>query len=212
MDIGYKIVRALLAAPFFSHYHISIKGKENLLKPNTQELIKPAVVTVNHITYLDPLFTIASLDKEDPVHFLTMSMSKREDRGFFDWIYDRLYDLTGQIIIGKGGWREYYRKAREVLGNGRYLGIFPEGRRSKTGELLDFKDGAASIAIRAKVPLIPVYISGAYDNGKIIPLPFRRVEVRIGKPVMPNPNNKGRKAAVDLTQRVKEEIERLGNY
>jgi 1-acyl-sn-glycerol-3-phosphate acyltransferase len=43
------------------------------------------------------------------------------------------------------------------------LFVFPEGRRTPTGELTEFLSGAAYLAIRAQVPLVPIALSGVYD-------------------------------------------------
>lgn len=49
------------------------------------------------------------------------------------------------------------RQAMDVLQKGRVFGIFPEGRRSVTGELDELERGAAFLALRCKVPIIPIY-------------------------------------------------------
>lgn len=54
------------------------------------------------------------------------------------------------------------RAACDVLKEGHVLGIFPEGTRSKTGELGEMKQGTAMIAARAEVPMVPMYILNRY--------------------------------------------------
>ena len=49
------------------------------------------------------------------------------------------------------------KQAMQVLDKGKVFGIFPEGRRSVTGELDELERGAAFLALRCKVPIIPVY-------------------------------------------------------
>ena len=54
------------------------------------------------------------------------------------------------------------RTACEVLKEGHVLGIFPEGTRSKTGELGELKPGTAMIASRADVPMVPMFVHRPY--------------------------------------------------
>lgn len=53
-----------------------------------------------------------------------------------------------------------FRSAMEALDAGKAVGIAPEGTRSKTGKLIEGKPGAALLAIRAQVPIVPVAITG----------------------------------------------------
>ena len=65
----------------------------------------------------------------------------------------------------------------KCLKNGEKICIFPEGTRNKTGvELLPFRHGAAAIAIKAKVPVVPIMI---YEK----PRYFRLTHVLVGDPV-----------------------------
>ena len=54
-------------------------------------------------------------------------------------------------------------KAKKEVEQGNICFVFPEGTRTHTGKLAEFKDGAAYLAIKAGVPLVPVYISGISD-------------------------------------------------
>ena len=63
--------------------------------------------------------------------------------------------------------------------------IFPEGGRSRTGELADFKEGAAFIAVRAGVPLVPMCLKGTRE---VLPFGSGHIQsgtviLRIGEPV-----------------------------
>ena len=64
--------------------------------------------------------------------------------------------------------------------------IFPEGGRSEDGMLQPFKEGAAFIAIKAGVPLLPIVLIGTREvlaMGSPVFHPFRRVTLRIGDPI-----------------------------
>jgi 1-acyl-sn-glycerol-3-phosphate acyltransferase len=70
--------------------------------------------------------------------------------------------------------------------------IFPEGTRSRDGFVGSFRMGAAELAVRSQVPVIPVGILGTYaamPRGSHWPVPGRpRVSVRFGAPIIPLPN------------------------
>ena len=64
--------------------------------------------------------------------------------------------------------------------------VFPEGTRSRTGELQPFKAGAFLLAIESGVPVVPVGISGSFDilvRGSMRIRPDAQVAVRIGTPI-----------------------------
>ena len=67
------------------------------------------------------------------------------------------------------------KTALTALKNGQSLGIFPEGHRSETGEMLPFEDGAAVIALKTNTPVLPVYLN---CRGYRL---FRRVKVSVGE-------------------------------
>ncbi len=78
------------------------------------------------------------------------------------------------------------RMVRRILLSGEPILIFPEGTRSRTGELQSFKPGLGLIAIEMNVPVIPVYIEGTYDSmppGKALPR-RRPVRVHFGDPIL----------------------------
>jgi 1-acyl-sn-glycerol-3-phosphate acyltransferase len=87
--------------------------------------------------------------------------------------------------------------------------IFPEGTRSRTGQLLPFKKGGFLMAIQAQVPVVPVAISGgrqAMQKGSAFVRPVR-VSVRLGRPI-PTAGMTSDQRDV-LIDQVKAEIERM---
>lgn len=109
-----------------------------------------------------------------------------------------LFRALGSFAIRRGRVdREALRKADEVLGKGLILGIFPEGGRSRSHQLMRPRPGVALLAFRSNAYIVPVGISGtekiARGRGKIPFGPFQRplVEVHIGEPFKLSANGEG---------------------
>ena len=103
-------------------------------------------------------------------------------------ILARAFGLAGFIAIERRN-REQARaaidRAAAAVHSGRSFLMFPEGTRSRTGELLPFKKGGFIMAIKAQAPVVPVAISGAraaMKKGSKIIRPVT-VTVRIGRPL-----------------------------
>lgn len=79
-----------------------------------------------------------------------------------------------------------FRKAVKALDDGKALGIAPEGTRSQTAMLLEGKPGAALLALRAGVPIVPVAIVGTEDSVDQLKR-FKRphITAEYGKPIFP---------------------------
>ena len=81
---------------------------------------------------------------------------------FIGWYLDR----SGQIPIDTRNPRATLSSLGvgvKALRSGMPIFVFPEGGRTATGELRPFLSGAAYLAIRAQVPLVPIALSGVYD-------------------------------------------------
>lgn len=118
-----------------------------------------SVYAVNHASNVEP-----------PVLFLTLSplfprlriLYKAELRKLP--ILTRAFDLAGFIPLERGNRDQSIpaiERAAEALRQGNSFLIFPEGTRSRTGELLPFKKGGFVMALKAQAPIVPVAIKGA---------------------------------------------------
>ena len=152
-----------------------IAGLEHL------ENVRPAIFTFNHQSYLDSV-VMAHLVRHDFVAFCKREVARNRFLGPLLRAHGTIFvdrDETDQSLCLK--------QAREALRNGKSLVIAPEGTRSATGELLEFKHGAFYIARRMKVPIVPVVlhnVSDALPKGKLLVRPAT-VQVTVMPPVWP---------------------------
>ena len=96
---------------------------------------------------------------------------------------------AGHIFIQRGASKQALQcleEAKSRLVNGVSVVVFPEGTRSKTGEMGPFKRGAFQIAFDVNLPVVPLSLSGVYDvlpKDKWLVHPARKIKMVIGKPV-----------------------------
>ena len=148
---------------------------------------EPVVVACNHIGWIDPFAIIAALGPKHKVVFLA-AREHVEKRRVLDWLLTRL----GAVIKVERTslmQREVLRAAEASIRGGATIAIFPEGRinvAEQTGQLLlPFEPGAAVIARRGGVPMLPMAISGSDD------LYFgRRITIAVGAPITPGPSHR----------------------
>src|SRR5260370_21103391 len=105
---------------------------------------------------------------------------------FFDTKYKRAYmeNFTNLVPMERSGsLRQSLRHARSFLDRGYNALIFPEGTRSMTGKMADFKPVVGYLALAARVGILPIYLQGtfeAFPKGSTI-LKSRDVGARIGR-------------------------------
>jgi 1-acyl-sn-glycerol-3-phosphate acyltransferase len=111
--------------------------------------------------------------------------------------------------------REALRRCMAVIGEGDPLVLFPEGTRRSGPVVEDLWEGAAYVAIRTGVPIVPVGIGGserAMRKGERVPRPVK-VHVIAGPPLMPPRVEEGkrpsRRARQELTEQLRVELQRL---
>lgn len=144
----------------------------------------PAVVAANHPSYLDPV--LLSLQVRRPIHFMAW------DELFRVPLLGRLMRAFGAfpVDVRPGHGREAFERARAVLDSGEVIGIFPEGKRSRTGWMEPaLREGAARLCLATGAPLVPATITGAFRAWPHFrPVPrFARVRVRYQPPIDPAP-------------------------
>ncbi len=171
---------------FLTHLLCDMKciGRENFPANN------PYVVASNHQSYPDGVLIIDYLPKG---HFKWMCCLAASD-------LETNHGSLGRLImrVGRGIAVDRYGnpvrgliKAKKEIEKGNICFVFPEGTRSHTGKLAEMKDGAAYLAIKANVPMVPVYIAGAYQiwpRTSKHPHPLdglkrRKIRIYVGEPL-----------------------------
>lgn len=153
---------------------VHTEGLENI------HLEQPAIYAVNHLSALDIPVLYARL----PVQFRIMAKKELFRYPFLGWHLKR----SGQIPIDPGDPRASLRslnRASESLRHGTPLAVFPEGGRSRDGQLQPFMGGAFYVAIRAQAPVVPITLVGTYELLKMNSFHVRpgRIDLIVGEPI-----------------------------
>lgn len=161
--IFYKVVKNSVRILLSLIYRIEIQGKENIPKEGK------SIVCSNHFNLLDPVFIGTCLPRK--INY----MAKEEL--FSNKIFASILNKLGVFPVKRGGADiSAIKAALKVLRSEEIFGIFPEGTRSKTGEMLEAKPGLAMIAIKSQSPVIPIAIIGNYKL-------FSKIKIIIDKPI-----------------------------
>jgi len=151
-----------------------VRGAENLKK------CPVAVYASNHTSYMDTPVIFAAL----PFQFRILAKKELWPIAFIGWYLDR----SGQIPIDTANPHATMSSLGvgvKALRGGTSLFVFPEGGRTETGKMKPFLSGAAYLAIRAQVPLVPIALTGVYD---LLPIHTRHfypseLALSVGEPI-----------------------------
>ncbi|MBX7066918.1 MAG: MFS transporter [Parachlamydiales bacterium] len=167
-------------------YRLRIEQFENLPKEG------PILLVANHISVIDALFVMASLDR--PVRFI-VNESYYHKR-FIHPIAKLMNAIPVMSTSSPRVLLESLRKATEALEQGEVVCIFPEGQVSHTGKMLPFRRGLEVIARGKSFPIVPIHIANvwgsifSFERGKFfIKWPKRfsySVTMTFGKPLPAN--------------------------
>ncbi len=180
-----------------TYFRSRIYGAENVPQSG------PLVIVSNHGSYFDP--PIISSCVRRPVAY----MAKEEL--FQVPILAQVIKLYGAYPVSRGtADRAAIRSALECLDNGWAVGIFLDGTRTSDGRIIDAKRGAALLAGKAKVPILPMSLWGTeriLQKGSPIPQPVP-ITIRIGK-LIDAPSSTTKDELQSLTQKCAEVINEM---
>lgn len=153
------VVKATVRGLLRLFYRVDVHGAEHMPKPG-----EPAVVVVNHVSFLDGLLLAAFLPGKP-----TFAVHTRIAQAWWVRPFLSLFDAFAVDPTNPMSAKAMVKAVRD----GRTLVIFPEGRITVTGALMKVFDGPGMVADKADAPIIPVRIDGAQYT------PFSRLKGKV---------------------------------
>ena len=182
---GFRLLFALLG------FRFDLRGEEHL--PTSG----PAIVACNHIGFLD--FALVGL-AADRRHRLVRFMAKQST--FDNPVVGPLMRSMRHIPVDRSCGVPAARQARDELRRGELVGIFPEATISRAWTLKPFMRGAATLAVRERVPLIPIVVWGGHRvltvDGRWSLRPGKAITILIGEPISPAEDVAGAEGAEEV--------------
>jgi 1-acyl-sn-glycerol-3-phosphate acyltransferase len=177
---------------------LTVRGAENLSKHPV------AVYAANHTSYMDTPVIFSTL----PFQFRILAKKELWTMPFIGWHLNR----SGQIpvdTVSANSTVSSLGSGVRALRAGMPLFVFPEGGRTPDGNMQPFLAGAAFLAIRAQVPLVPIALSGVYD---LLPIHTRHfypgdITLTVGEPI--DTTGLTIRQTDELNARLREIIEKL---
>jgi 1-acyl-sn-glycerol-3-phosphate acyltransferase len=159
----------------FARVHLEVEGLE-YIKPG-----RGYVFVSNHLSYMDTPAILSSI----PVDFRFLAKEELFKIPFMGDHLKRAGHIAVPLDDPRGSVRTLSAAAKTIQSLGISLLVFPEGGRSETGELQEFKDGAAYLAIKAQAPIVPLAVIGTH---KVLPMHGKKitsgtVRLVIGEPI-----------------------------
>jgi 1-acyl-sn-glycerol-3-phosphate acyltransferase len=166
-------VRALMTV---GRIRLEIEGLDRL--PD-----RPGIILAsNHLSFADPVLLAMAVHRAIGRRVRHMAKAEAVAVPVFGLL---LRDYGGFAVRRGRPDREAFRMARDVLAGGDWLGLAPEGTRSRTGILGEPKPGVALLAVRSGAEIVPVAVWGTEDLwpvGALLPRPGKTVHIRFGSP------------------------------
>ena len=164
------------STPIYSKGCVIIRGLFKTILPVTyhnptgMDREGPYILLANHQSWMDPVI-IAVGCRAHEIRFVGKKEITKNKA--LAWLVNKLHMIT---VDRHNTDMQAMRLCNQVLKEGKVLGIFPEGTRHLPDLMSEVETGAAVLAMRAKVPVLPVYISGKLRL-------FRRIHVYVGEPM-----------------------------
>ncbi len=162
-------------------FQMSCWGLENI--PHD----RPYLVAANHTSHLDGQAIAVALAKNGDRISILAAQDYFFDHPVKSWLCKTFLHMIP--LDRQGNFLKGMQECQETLARHKPVLIFPEGTRSLTGKMQPFQPGLGWLALQLNVPILPVYIDGAYEalpKGKWFPRPHP-IQIVIGKPLELSP-------------------------
>lgn len=199
VDLAFFSLRMIVGPVLTTAFRLKTLGAEHLPKSG------PAILAANHASFLDPI--LISIPAKRPVRFLVSNQFYRDPR------LNTLLRWLGTIPVGGGaGIVRSFRRVSAVVDAGGLLGIFPEGGITRDGSMKPFRAGAAVLAMRLGVPIVPIHVQGTFDAlPRYAKWPrFVPVTLHVGEPILVSAHAKPSSEEIStLTESIRSSIAAL---
>jgi len=166
-----ETIRSIVRFLYRNLAHLDIAGLEKV------PLEGGLLITTNHLSRLDPPLVYVTVQRDDMTAMVADTYKKFPG---INWLINQVHGIW--VARGEADVRAL-KEARQYLQAGGALGIAPEGTRSKQGSLLPAKTGAAYLADKAGVPILPTATWGTEDAvARLLTLRKPRIYLRFGDP------------------------------
>ncbi len=211
MRLHWRLAWHLLYPLAWLFFGLRVRGRE-VLAPG------PMLLAANHVSNIDPVLVGLAAKRE--VHFLAKEELFNASR-FFAWLIRAWNAWPLRRGAGDPG---AVKRCSSLLRAGHKVVLFPEGTRSRTGEMAAFKPGIGLLAQLNRVPVVPVHIGGLptsilswlVDKDFVArgwrsrPKKSTPVRVSFGEPVRPDGFSRDRTGQLELTRAVEARVRALG--
>jgi 1-acyl-sn-glycerol-3-phosphate acyltransferase len=168
-SIGWNLSRAV----FRFYFGWRVQGTENV------PLTGPLILASNHASFLDPPLVGSAIPRE--INYMARDTLFRFP--VIGWI---LREVNAVPVDREGGGAAGLKTILDRLLKGNGIILFPEGTRSRDGELQKARSGIGLTVIKSDAPVVPVRVFGTFDafsRHHKIPRPGKRVAVKFGRPI-----------------------------
>ena len=181
----YRILLPLIDFLFFLLFTPKIINRENIPQKGR------VVIAANHKHAFDPIILMVSTTR--PIHFLA---KKEHFKGHFGWLFNMMSCIYVDREKHDGS---ALRESIMFLNDDKVIGIFPEGTRNRTNDLVfqEFKYGAVAMAKHTGAPIIPAAITGDYK------LFSKNLMITFGEPIAVPKSMPLEEANTELQERMK---------